>query len=155
MPYADRENRRKYAREWMRKRRASFMDGKACVFCTSAHDLVLHHLDPTQKESHRIWSWSEKRRNVELEKCVVLCRPCHVGFHHFLSNPVDPCSPFLGVSRAKNKSHPYEARISNDRRSVWLGYHATPEKAFAAYCSAAFEIRGTMPVRFDLLLLAR
>ena len=27
--------------------------------------------------THSIWSWSSLRRNAELAKCQVLCRPCH------------------------------------------------------------------------------
>lgn len=37
----------------------------------------MHHKDPTKKVSHRIWSWSKQRRELELKKCVVLCGECH------------------------------------------------------------------------------
>jgi hypothetical protein len=35
------------------------------------------HVDPSKKTSHSIWSWSPERREAEIAKCQVLCRPCH------------------------------------------------------------------------------
>ena len=34
-------------------------------------------LVPAMKVSHRIWSWSEKRRLEELDKTQVMCYSCH------------------------------------------------------------------------------
>jgi len=45
--------------------------------CGSWKKLELDHIDPKTKESHKIWSWSEERRNKELKKCQVLCYDCH------------------------------------------------------------------------------
>lgn len=77
MPYADPAQQREYQRLWRQRRRAAYFADKACVVCGSTDNLELDHLDPTQKVSHKIWSWSEQRRLVELVKCQVLCRPCH------------------------------------------------------------------------------
>jgi hypothetical protein len=62
----------------MAKRRAAwFSINSPCSKCGSDVDLQLHHKDRTKKVSHKIWSWTEKRRLKELAKCVVLCRRCH------------------------------------------------------------------------------
>lgn len=68
---------RKYQREWMAKRRAKFFNGRACASCGSLCNLELDHINPVTKVSHCIWSWSERRRLLELEKCQVLCHDCH------------------------------------------------------------------------------
>lgn len=61
----------------MARRRAEFFNGKSCVYCGSTSGLQLDHIDPLKKVNHKIWSWSEARRNAELAKCQVLCEPCH------------------------------------------------------------------------------
>lgn len=48
-----------------------------CAICGSNKKLELDHVDPRTKISHNIWSWNEKRRAVELNKCQVLCYICH------------------------------------------------------------------------------
>src|ERR1035437_4652710 len=78
MGYKDPEQRRKYAREWVAKRRVDFFADKRCVQCGSTDRMELDHIDRTQKVSHSIWSWSAKRRNAEIAKCQVLCHDCHV-----------------------------------------------------------------------------
>ena len=83
MSYKDNVKQRKYQLNWMHKRREVFFTGKVCLRCGEADTkkLVLHHTDPTVKEDHRIWSWSDERRTKELEKCIVLCRSCHGKIH--------------------------------------------------------------------------
>ena len=81
MPYADPERQREYSREWIARRRAAWFEGRYCLLCGTNKDLVLHHIDPTVKVSHRIWSWSQGRRNAELAKCTTLCDPCHHACH--------------------------------------------------------------------------
>ena len=78
MPYLDRCKQREYQRNWIATRRQAFFDGKECKECKSPHVLELHHIDPDQKVSHRIWSWSETRRNTEISKCEILCESCHM-----------------------------------------------------------------------------
>jgi hypothetical protein len=71
-------DKRAYDREWMKKRRdAWFAVNGPCVDCGSSENLELDHDDRSDKVSHRVWSWSEERRNVELAKCVARCRKCH------------------------------------------------------------------------------
>lgn len=76
MPYKDKEKQREFQREWCRKRREDFFADKACI-CGSTINLELDHIDESKKITHRIWSWSEKRRNEELAKCQILCEACH------------------------------------------------------------------------------
>lgn len=62
----------------MSRRIAFFLD-HPCVQCGESRwdRLELDHIDPERKVGHRIWSWSEERRNAELANCQALCRPCH------------------------------------------------------------------------------
>ena len=78
MGYKDPQKQREYARRWMAERRASFFKDKVCVTCGANDRLELDHIDPSLKEDHKIWSWSEQRRNEELAKCQVLCHGCHL-----------------------------------------------------------------------------
>jgi 5-methylcytosine-specific restriction endonuclease McrA len=68
---------REYQKNWVRKRRASYMSDKFCVICGSTKDLEVDHIDPSTKVSHRIWSWSWARIHEELKKCQVLCQEHH------------------------------------------------------------------------------
>lgn len=73
-----REEKRAYDREWMRKRREDWFSANGpCVDCGSWERLEIDHVDRSTKVSHRIWSWSEKRRLEELAKCAVRCHTCH------------------------------------------------------------------------------
>lgn len=78
MPIKDPEARRKYAREWVAKRRAEWLADKACVICGSTDRLEIDHVDRNTKVNHRIWSWSKTRRDEELAKCQVLCYEHHL-----------------------------------------------------------------------------
>lgn len=73
----NRENKRKLQREWLAKRRREYFANKVCIKCGSTHNMQLDHIDPDQKVSHRIWSWSAERREAELAKCQVLCEEHH------------------------------------------------------------------------------
>lgn len=78
MGYKSKEKQRRYQRTWMQRRRAAWLDANGpCVDCGSTEDLEVDHVDPTEKECHRVWSWSEERREEELSKCVVRCHECH------------------------------------------------------------------------------
>src|ERR1035437_10787205 len=77
MPYKSTEERREYARLWIARRRAAWFEDKTCVVCGSTESLELHHVDPSKKVSHRVWSWSKIRRDAELAKCEVRCENHH------------------------------------------------------------------------------
>ena len=64
----------------MARRRGEWLEANGpCVDCGRAEDLQVDHEDATTKISHKVWSWSAKRRLAELAKCVVRCRPCHTA----------------------------------------------------------------------------
>ena len=76
------ENKRKYDREWQAARKREWLLANGpCAFCGSLDRLEVDHVDPEQKVTHRIWSWSVERRSAELAKCRVLCHDCHVKRH--------------------------------------------------------------------------
>lgn len=83
MPYKDKDKQREYQRQWIKSRRLEYLSDKCCAECGESNmlELHIHHKDPTQKVSHRIWSWSRVRRDEELLKCDVLCEPCHKKKH--------------------------------------------------------------------------
>lgn len=77
MSYKDPVAQREYQRLWMQKRRSEFFSDKACEECGSTDRLELDHIDPKDKTTHKIWSWSAERRDAEIAKCQVLCAECH------------------------------------------------------------------------------
>jgi hypothetical protein len=79
--FADRSVQREYQRVWIARRRAEWFAGKVCTRCGSSQDLELHHEDKGSKVSHRIWSWSQARRDAELAKCSPVCHDCHSSHH--------------------------------------------------------------------------
>ena len=79
MPFADKQRLRDYQRVWCRVRRLEWLAGKSCVECGSTKNLEVDHIEPGQKVSHRIWTWSPKRRAEELAKCQTLCHDCHLA----------------------------------------------------------------------------
>jgi hypothetical protein len=81
VPYADPAKQRAYQLERYHKIRADWFEGKSCVHCASTAELEVHHVDPERKFDHKLWSWTPERRAAELEKCEVLCRPCHQRLH--------------------------------------------------------------------------
>jgi hypothetical protein len=71
-----------YHHEWyintmVKRREQWFVENGPCVDCGRNINLEVDHIDPSTKISHCVWSWSEKRRKEELEKCVVRCNECH------------------------------------------------------------------------------
>lgn len=75
---ATREAQREYQRNWMRKRRQTWLDANGpCVDCGSDVNLEVDHVDRSTKVDHKVWSWSQARRDVELAKCLVRCARCH------------------------------------------------------------------------------
>ena len=79
MDNKDKIKQREYCRNWMQKRRQEWIGQNGpCKRCGSWEDLEGHHKDPETKISHRVWSWTKKKREKELRKCEVLCFKCHV-----------------------------------------------------------------------------
>lgn len=69
---------------YLQKRRQRARDylGGVCASCESTDGLEFDHIDPSTKQEHvseaiaRHWSWA--RLVPELDKCQLLCRPCHI-----------------------------------------------------------------------------
>lgn len=80
-------DRVKQWRRRMKERIVSAMGGKCqCCGYSNCHDaLVLHHLDPEQKEikiaGFRAHPKAIATAIVELRKCVMLCANCHSEIH--------------------------------------------------------------------------
>lgn len=83
MPYKDKDKQREYQRQWILKRRLDYLSDKCCAECGQDDSSVLeiHHKNPSQKTTHRIWSWAQHRREEELNKCEILCGDCHKKQH--------------------------------------------------------------------------
>jgi len=78
MPYKDKEKQLKYQNEWAKRRRIAWLkENGPCVKCGSWDELQVDHKDASKKVTHRVWTWSEKRRQDELASCQVLCAECH------------------------------------------------------------------------------
>lgn len=78
MGYKDKAVQREYQRKWIARRKQEWMDENGpCILCGSWESLELDHEDPSKKWTHRVWSYSETKRNAELAKCRPLCSLCH------------------------------------------------------------------------------
>lgn len=79
MPYKDRDKQRAFQREWIKKRRAKWFETNGpCEECGATEDLIAASPKPGKPIPHRVWTYSDKRRDAVLSKCVVLCRSCYL-----------------------------------------------------------------------------
>ncbi len=111
MPYSDREKQREYQKKWyvrnVEKQKANAKKHKqaailrnreyirdvksqnACNQCGESNSICLefHHLDSDDKESAISNAagagWSIERLQLEIKKCIVLCRNCHAKLHYY------------------------------------------------------------------------
>lgn len=71
------------------RERALLYLGNRCTKC-GYHEypcaLDLHHVDAGQKDvAFRTWrTWSWERLEIELQKCILLCKNCHAVEHYLL-----------------------------------------------------------------------
>ena len=110
----DKDWMKNYQLKWMMDRKAKYLDGKRCFFCGSDREIEIHHIDPGEKESHKIWSWSEERIENELKKCIFICCDCHSKLHalarripliHGTLNGYDKYKCRCALCRAKKQYH--------------------------------------------------
>lgn len=75
----DRYKKRERQARWYRNNRLAAIEllGGKCVVCGTTEELEVDHVDPLEKASSNIWSWSKARRLEELKKCQVLCTTHH------------------------------------------------------------------------------
>lgn len=125
MGYKDPDRQKAYQSRWCVQRRADSLAGRACEGCGSSENLEWHHLDPAEKITHAIWSWSPERAAKELEKCIPLCVPCHKAVtarsrraEAIARNPHGTqnryhlgcrCDPCREAHKAYNAAHPRKA----------------------------------------------
>jgi len=94
MPHTDPERKRQYQRAWKAKRREEWINTNGpCVDCGTWEDLQVDHVNAADKATHRVFSWSAPRREAELAKCVVRCRPCHVAKTYRCGELPPTCGP--------------------------------------------------------------
>ena len=73
-----------YVATWRAKTKAWALAylGGSCVSCGTDERLDFDHVDPRTKVSEISVAiaacWSRQRLLVELDKCQLLCRPCHI-----------------------------------------------------------------------------
>lgn len=78
MPYSDPKRHCANVCRLARLKREAWLNEKGpCRHCGSGNNLEVDHINPKEKISHNVWTWSEKKRNFELQKCQVLCESCH------------------------------------------------------------------------------
>lgn len=96
-------NKSQYTKDWRKRTKSRIVEamGGKCALCgySKCHwSLVLHHLDPTQKDfslaairaSCKSW---EKIVN-ELRKCILVCHNCHGEIHHGITTIPDDVAKF-------------------------------------------------------------
>lgn len=75
------EYQRQYQRNWMRSRRQEWiMTNGPCKYCGVWDNLEVDHINREDKtmQSSSIWSRRKDVRELELSKCQVLCKQCHL-----------------------------------------------------------------------------
>ena len=122
---------RDYQRAWIANRRKAWLAGKSCEHCGSPERLEIHHLDPSQKITHAVWSWAKPRREAELAKCAVLCHGCHVEETRRQRVAASKYgNPIPGVHFIPSRNR-WEVRQLGASRK-FRGYFKTAEEAVAA-----------------------
>lgn len=137
MPHTP-QSRAKALKKLHERRRRWLLANGPCVRCQSRTNLEVHHRDPAQKVEHRVWSWEETRRAVELAKCEVLCRRCHTLIHSE-NTPIehgikgyrrgcrcDACRMAKSEQAAQyRKDHPERIKA---RATTWTSTHSYRDK---------------------------
>lgn len=99
MGYKNIEKKREYQRNWIAGRREKYLKDKGCAKKdeTCEGDLQVDHIDPSQKWTHRFWSYSWEKIEAEMKKCQILC-----ASHHYRKTAAD-------IRKMKQKAHGTQA----------------------------------------------
>lgn len=59
-------------------------NGKKCGYNSCLAALDFHHVDPKSKDPKckSMWRWPLVRLKAELDKCVLVCKNCHMEIHY-------------------------------------------------------------------------
>jgi hypothetical protein len=95
----DREKYNAYHKEYQIKRYHKRMEearqklGGRCVNCGCEDDLEIDHIDWRTKSIplNKLWSIAKARFDKELEKCQLLCDPCHNDKSRFDISEIRKC----------------------------------------------------------------
>lgn len=69
-----------------KQKAVNYKGGKCekCGYCRNYAGLDFHHLDPSKKDpkwrTARNWGW--ERMKEELDKCICVCKTCHMEIHY-------------------------------------------------------------------------
>lgn len=121
--------KRDYQNNRSRKAREEWIisQGSRCAKCGETElPFEVDHVDPATKFTHRIWAWSKIRRNAELAKCQLLCKPCHhektgkenSGWTHGESGYQRKCRCIICVEAHNEAKRQYRQR----KRDAGLSY---------------------------------
>lgn len=77
------EERRSYTNQWRAQRKLYALSklGNQCAICKSKVELEFDHIDPQTKTDGiaNLWTASNVKFEAELDKCQLLCKPCHIN----------------------------------------------------------------------------
>ena len=129
MPYKDKAIQNAYQNQRLKRRRIQWLvDNGPCVECGSWEELEVDHKDRSTKVDHKVWSWSQQRRDEELAKCQVLCKTCHRNktnnelrrpITHGASNGYKKHGCRCELCRAWNMAECLEWKIRTNYRGVY------------------------------------
>lgn len=77
------DKKREYQRNWLKNKRDNWLlNNGPCNTCGTWDNLELHHVikkDPSLSKGvgNAIFSMQKDKRDIELDKCIVLCKECH------------------------------------------------------------------------------
>lgn len=72
---------KEYQKNWVKKRRQDWVNENGpCKHCGSWQNLEVDHIKREDKTMHTASIWSKRKevRDLELSKCQVLCKTCHL-----------------------------------------------------------------------------
>lgn len=109
-------DKNEYQRNWSNVRRAEALIklGGKCVKCGTTENLEFDHIDPKTK-SFEIGAWGSHSKadlEIELAKCQLLCKSCHIektavthGSYGYYKHHKCRCTPCRAANAAYTRSY--------------------------------------------------